>query len=287
MTDETALLFAVREDPEDDTPRLVLADWLEENGKHERAEFIRVQCQLARLPYPAPSLLKVRERALIERHGFAWVGPLHNRVADWGFSRGFTWIDLSPDPWKRPGRILGRDVLASLLQSPKVQEAWRWVDSLFVNAEDAELAEMARSASLTGITALHVGGGRVGPSGARSLAACPSLTHLANLDLTNSRIGPEGAQALAGSASLTALRRLHLRRNALGNEGARALAASPNLSRLVELNLNHNDIEESGARALLDSPHLPRGLWLHLHSNPCHGLADALAARFERVTWGN
>jgi uncharacterized protein (TIGR02996 family) len=33
--------------PPDDTPRLVYADWLEENGEPERAEFIRVQVELS------------------------------------------------------------------------------------------------------------------------------------------------------------------------------------------------------------------------------------------------
>ncbi len=32
--------------PADDTPRLICADWLEENGQEARAEFIRVQCNL-------------------------------------------------------------------------------------------------------------------------------------------------------------------------------------------------------------------------------------------------
>lgn len=48
----TALLAAVRASPADDLPRLVLADWLEEKGEAERAEFIRVQCELAKHPEP-------------------------------------------------------------------------------------------------------------------------------------------------------------------------------------------------------------------------------------------
>ena len=42
-----ALLRAVCESPDDDTPRLVLADWLEENGEPERAEFIRIGVEIA------------------------------------------------------------------------------------------------------------------------------------------------------------------------------------------------------------------------------------------------
>ncbi len=45
-----ALLAAVCAAPGDDLPRLVLADWLDEHGEHERAEFIRVQCDLAKIP---------------------------------------------------------------------------------------------------------------------------------------------------------------------------------------------------------------------------------------------
>jgi uncharacterized protein (TIGR02996 family) len=44
MTEREALLRAVCENPDDDTPRLVFADWLDENGEPERAEFIRLQC---------------------------------------------------------------------------------------------------------------------------------------------------------------------------------------------------------------------------------------------------
>lgn len=41
-----ALLAAVCAAPDDDLPRLVCADWLDEHGESERAEFIRVQCRI-------------------------------------------------------------------------------------------------------------------------------------------------------------------------------------------------------------------------------------------------
>jgi uncharacterized protein (TIGR02996 family) len=47
VSDEEALLRAIWAEPDDDAPRLVYAEWLEENGQSERAEFIRVQCVLA------------------------------------------------------------------------------------------------------------------------------------------------------------------------------------------------------------------------------------------------
>jgi uncharacterized protein (TIGR02996 family) len=47
-TDEAAFLAAILAAPDDDAPRLVYADWLRDHGQEERAEFIQVQCELAR-----------------------------------------------------------------------------------------------------------------------------------------------------------------------------------------------------------------------------------------------
>lgn len=50
MTDESAFLATIIANPDDDAPRLVYADWMEERGDEDgvaRAEFIRVQCELA------------------------------------------------------------------------------------------------------------------------------------------------------------------------------------------------------------------------------------------------
>jgi uncharacterized protein (TIGR02996 family) len=50
MRDGDGLLKAILADPDDDTPRLVYADWLDENGEPARAEFVRVQVELAKYP---------------------------------------------------------------------------------------------------------------------------------------------------------------------------------------------------------------------------------------------
>jgi uncharacterized protein (TIGR02996 family) len=53
MTDrELGLLRAVCADPADDAPRMILADWWDETGRPERAEFLRVQCALAGFAAP-------------------------------------------------------------------------------------------------------------------------------------------------------------------------------------------------------------------------------------------
>lgn len=46
MTTEAAFLAAIIENSQDDSPRLIFADWLEEQGQVERAEFIRIQCRI-------------------------------------------------------------------------------------------------------------------------------------------------------------------------------------------------------------------------------------------------
>jgi uncharacterized protein (TIGR02996 family) len=58
---------------DDDTPRLVYADWLIENGQDDRAELIRVQVERARLPAwdAAQVRLGLREQELLRLHGEA------------------------------------------------------------------------------------------------------------------------------------------------------------------------------------------------------------------------
>src|SRR5262245_12683180 len=79
--------------PDDDTPRLVFADWLDENGQAERAEFIRVQVERAKLPKweAAKVRLRLLERELLKKHGKAWVAELPKvKGVTWGgFRRGF------------------------------------------------------------------------------------------------------------------------------------------------------------------------------------------------------
>lgn len=48
MNTHDAFMAAIVENLDDDAPRLIYADWLEEQGDRDRAEFIRVQCEIAR-----------------------------------------------------------------------------------------------------------------------------------------------------------------------------------------------------------------------------------------------
>jgi len=51
---------SIREAPDDDLPRMVCSDWLEEQGEAERAEFIRCQVEKSRLERESGGKLPVR-----------------------------------------------------------------------------------------------------------------------------------------------------------------------------------------------------------------------------------
>src|SRR5581483_1312804 len=69
-------------DPAADGPRLAYADWLDETGDADRAEFIRVQCALAALPVDEREYhpLRQREAELLEQHRAEWVRPVRSLV---------------------------------------------------------------------------------------------------------------------------------------------------------------------------------------------------------------
>jgi uncharacterized protein (TIGR02996 family) len=74
MSDREALMRAICENPDDDTPRLVFADWLDEHGEPERAEFIRVQIEADRQqPFTIPWFkLNKRGKQLLDTHELRW-----------------------------------------------------------------------------------------------------------------------------------------------------------------------------------------------------------------------
>jgi uncharacterized protein (TIGR02996 family) len=90
MTHDDAFLQDILANPEDDTPRLIYADWLEERGD-PRGEFIRVQCRLARMSADdkrRPRLEQL-EGELLERYQDKWLGSVRPSLARWSFRRGF------------------------------------------------------------------------------------------------------------------------------------------------------------------------------------------------------
>ncbi len=71
---ERTFLADILATPHDDTPRLVYADWLEDSGRPERADFIRVQCRIACLASVRRGSRAGKERAdLLKRERKLWL----------------------------------------------------------------------------------------------------------------------------------------------------------------------------------------------------------------------
>src|SRR5207253_1417696 len=93
--DHRLLLRAVTDQPDEDVPRLVYADWLEENGDPGRAEFIRLDVRHAQRlrdgPVPAGDPEEVRRWELERAFGARWLAecPAVHGIHWDGFWRGF------------------------------------------------------------------------------------------------------------------------------------------------------------------------------------------------------
>src|SRR5689334_1385738 len=92
MPDRDAFIRAIIENPDDDAPRLIYADWLDERGDAARAEFIRVQCQLCDTTLAAEERMRLerRERSLLRKHRGQWQAEVGVPLLGLGaFYRGF------------------------------------------------------------------------------------------------------------------------------------------------------------------------------------------------------
>jgi uncharacterized protein (TIGR02996 family) len=212
MTDDQGLFRAILDDPDDDGLRLVFADWLEENGQPARAEFIRVQIELADpgVGGARRKRLKRREGLLLWEYREAWLGQLSKCGRDWKFRRG-----------------LAEEV------TMEAKTFLAYADALFRSWPIRHL-HLFRAA------------GVMGP-----LAECPHLARLADLDLSGNRLHDSEARVLAGSSHLAGLAGLNLSNNRIGDKGALVLAASPHLAGLRVLKLYSNPIGPKGWEALV------------------------------------
>src|SRR5262245_28758162 len=274
MALEAAFLEDIARHPDDDVPRLIFADWLEDHGDPDRAEFIRVQCECARLEGAVDrdaerrrKALRHRERQLRAKHRKRWAEGLEGAVEGYGFRRGLlevVWLDPQ-QLIEHGGRLADcpptvREVRVErshfpldpgdLLSSPHL---W-WVTHLDLSWLDLTAGHLRRlcdSPRLGRLRALHLRGNRIGPEAAGWLANAPGLPELTELGLDHNDVGGAGAEALAAAPGSRRLTRLSLRRNGVSDAGARALAASPHLGRLESLDLNWNPAVGPEGAALL------------------------------------
>jgi uncharacterized protein (TIGR02996 family) len=227
----------ILEHPQEDEPRLRYADWLVERGD-PLGEFIRIQCQLARLPVNHVSVLQLekRERALLAEFDTDWVGDLALMADWWTFRRGFV-----EEIATSAGKFLAH--ACSLFQRAPIQEIH------LCRARD-QIESLVSSPYLERANYLDLSDNFIRDFGARLLANSPHLGHVRGLNLSSSGIGDGGIKALAASRNLVELRELYLGDNRIGSTGVRALAHSPLARQLQVLHLRFNTIGADGAELL-------------------------------------
>jgi uncharacterized protein (TIGR02996 family) len=280
MATEAAFLADIIEHPDEDAPRLIFADWLEEHGEADRAEFIRLQIALARecdhLDRPAWSR---REEELLRAHGKRWAGPLATKGNTYRFHRGFVevlktdlpWFLKAGDkPWQHPLRMLtahgaAANDLRRLARLPQL--ARLAVLNISSQARATTFAVLAGSSHLRGLRGLGINGAPIGEEGLQALLDSPAANHLTHLNLTGTSIRTQGVVRLAGSARMSRLVALDLSCNGLTIEALRALDASPHLGNLRWLNLWLNDLGDAGVEEFVRLPLFTRLRYLTLGYN--------------------
>jgi uncharacterized protein (TIGR02996 family) len=240
-----ALLDAARRDPEDDSARLVLADWLEEHGdeaERARAQFIRLQVQTNRLPYRDPQRRQLEEQAwqLDERYQSTWLGCLR--------------------------QLAGKDALsffAGMVALRRTEAAW--LDRFVCDRCSARTAETVLAADwLEHFSHLCL---NYTPLSAHHIDLLAKRTHLAEVVLIQNGLGPEGLHRLTRCSDEARLTRLGYLNNQARDQGVGGLAESSLLGRLVSLTLLGNEIGPDGVRILANALRVPSLRHLDLSHN--------------------
>jgi uncharacterized protein (TIGR02996 family) len=227
MSDGDALLSAILAEPDEDVPRLVYADWLDETGgelERARADLVRTQVALAHVP-PAEFgpenergvALWAREQLLLSTHGQAWLkplrergGPLESTDTHGQFRRGFVEV-----VWMSPTQFLTRaEVLFARTPVRELRVTRTTIE---------ELAAIVGSAHFPRLTALDLSDRRLGDDAARVLARRPVSAALTTLRLSGCGLTDTAAHRLAGANFHWPLRELNVRYNPIGATGLAAL----------------------------------------------------------------
>ena len=229
------LLRRVIAAPDDDTPRLAYADWAEDAGDVQRAEFIRLQCRLARMSAADPQFaeLQQREAELLAQFAGLWALELGNSVSQWAYRRGFVdAVEMCLET--------SRDEIVALLQKAPIK---RLRDiSQFCDLQGVVDA-LPDLAGLEGLELWGLYG--FDDQLLDTLLHSPHLANLKTLDLTNA--GDTGNQPCLDLPTI------------------RALATSPNLANLQHVDLRMTSFPIEVWNEVLLSPWLPKLQFLRMN----------------------
>ncbi|HEY1188921.1 MAG TPA: TIGR02996 domain-containing protein [Gemmata sp.] len=281
MSDQDALLDAIREHPDEDTPRLAYADWLDEHapdtgpsparGPSARADYIRVQCALAGRPYDSPeypALLELEEE--LARWLDAHAGSSHPELpddlewtksfsygADESYRRGFPeeveYTDYDEEPEENVERItvaLEEAFTSVTIRSLRLGDAY--------GAEIEGLANNPVSARLRGLFLDYIADDDEAAA-VRGIVGSEHLTGLRRLGL-EFPLSPTDARALAQAQNLGALESLAL--DEMTPAGMKTLSAAKWFRGLRALRLWMNNRDT--LRALSELPPMPHLVELEL-----------------------
>jgi uncharacterized protein (TIGR02996 family) len=243
MISERAFLLTVLEQPEETAPRLVYADWLDEQGETARAEFIRLQCSGQNDP---------RQHQLLNEHRVAWAGPVFRHAYYYQFRHGFVeevtiqarlWLEFGTEMVDRaPIRLLrligAQGLIDRLVQMPELRRLRALhLTGCAIGDEGVEL--LAKSPVLAGLHTLRLGTNAITDDGVEMLVESQNLQHLQALMLHDNLIGDPGAQLLARAKAWPRLQCLDLSDNLIGDAGLQALARAVSLHLLHRLDVSH------------------------------------------------
>jgi len=247
MRDDDGFLTPICERPDDDAPRLILADWLDEQDD-PRGEFIRVQIALSKLTahdVRRADLVRI-EGLLLGRHADLWAEPFRGLATGPVFRRGF--VDevkvtarqflarpkelFAAGPIRRVHILDAAGRLPTVMASPFL-ERLRGL-TIYGQHLRSNLAQaVADSPYLGHLKSLHLGRNQIGDLGALRLLAPTNFPNLEDLDFSENELSERFGHAWAEQRGATAnLSRLELGGNALGPTGAVAVAGFAGLTRL-------------------------------------------------------
>ena len=246
------LLRDAKANPDDLGLRQILADWLEEHGDPERAEFVRLDCRGWIEERTA------RRDSLMASNLDAWIRPLEVRELTIASSRGLLKV-CGPSRYLLSRELAQRDCIPELA----------WIESLELrNLTAAESPALATSPHWTCLNQLHVENtqGNIdanvspeffghSPHDWSAFRDFPSRETLRSLSFRSLDLGAAGLAALLAHP-FPELRRLVLHAANLGDAGAEALARSSCLPRLRSLEIVHSRVGSAGWVALADWPGL-------------------------------
>lgn len=297
MTERDALYAAVLASPADDLPRLVFADWCDDHGEPDRAEFIRVQVELARLPADDPRRgpLEDREDELLDAGHDRWKVPDIRGVQ--GFVRGFVelwdgtaeWLLAAADRLfdqapirvvrvRNADRYAGR--LTRLRGLARVEELDLSGNTL---AAGGKLQRLLTDTPLDRLRTLRVGNNRLFADALPQIADSPVARRLTALDLSGNPLSDDGMEALAAATAFAGLRELIVRNNEQSYEdsvtavGGQVLTESTAYHHLRVLDLSGHHIggdDDAALIAILRAPLVQQLDVLRLAQNDIGDLDD-------------